>query len=372
MNLQERILAVFSRRKPDVMPWFADLVYWYRAKLYRNELPSKYLGEIGRRRLYQDLGCGAHEELYNLPGELTYYGVKHITSKEPFRDGTILYEDRYTTPLGSIVGMRKFVPQSISEAHVKYPVATREDLKILQYIYRSQEFQPDFSLQYDRIKRWEEIGFISSLPPRTPFQRMLVEWAGVKNTVLLMMREPEEFEETLQAMSEADDPIYEAICESPAPAVYFGENITSDVVSPRIFKKYHIPYYQKRTEQLHAKRKFIFVHIDGKMSGVLSMMEETGVDCAQSVTPLPVGDISIKELRKVAGPNIILWGGLPGVYFSRLYPEKNLRQMALEVIEHHLEGYKFIMGVADQVPPDGDINRVKLVTEIVEKHARYL
>jgi len=371
VNLQTRILAIFSGEQLDVMPWFADLTYWYRAKTFRNELPSKYLGEGGQIRFYRELGCGSHEELYNLPGEVTHYGVKHINSAEQHRDGTIVYEDGYSTPVGSIMGVAKFVPQSVSSACIKYPVATKQDLKVLQCLYRNQEFKPNYSLQYDRLRKWKGIGFVSSLPPRTPFQRMVVEWAGVINTIRFMMREAEELEETLQLMSEADDPIYEAVCESPAPGVYFGENITSDVVSPRIFKKYHMPYYRKRAEQLHAAGKVIYVHIDGTLRGVLPLMDETGVDCAQSITPSPVGDIAVEKLREVAGPNIILWGGLPGVYFSRLYPEKNLRQMALKVIKHHLEGRKFIMGVADQVPPDGDINRVRMISKIIEKHAKY-
>ncbi|MBS7614291.1 hypothetical protein KEJ18_00915 [Candidatus Bathyarchaeota archaeon] len=371
MNLLERLLTVFLRKQPDVMPWFADLTYWYKAKLYKNELPSKYLGESGQIRLYRKLGCGSHEELYNLPGEVTYYGVKHISSLESFRDGTKVYEEKYSTPLGDITGVMKFVPQSFSSAHIKYPIATNHDLKVLQYIYKNQEFKPDYSIQYDRLKKWKGIGFVSSLPPRTPFQRMIVEWAGVTNTVMLMMKESQEFEETLQIMAEADDPIYEAICKSPALGVYFGENITSDVISPRIFKKYHMSYYIKRVKQLHAAGKVIYVHIDGTLRGVLPLIEATGVDCAQSVTPSPIGDIAVERLREVAGPNIILWGGLPGVYFSHLYPEENLRQMALKVIDYHLDGHKFIMGVSDQVPPDGDINRVKTITEIIEKHARY-
>jgi len=248
MNLQERLLAVFSGRQPDVMPWFADLTYWYRAKLYRNELPSKYLGERGQIRLYRELGCGSHEELYNLPGEVTYYDVKRFSSVEQHRDGTIIYEEGFSTPIGRIVGIRKFVPQSVSSAHIKYPVQTREDLKVLQYIYKNQEFKQDFSLQHDRLKNWKEIGFVSSLPPRTPFQRLIVVWAGVVNTFKLMMREPEELEETIQIMSEADDPIYEAVCESPAPGVYFGENITSDVISPSIFRKYHARKHHKRRD----------------------------------------------------------------------------------------------------------------------------
>ena len=138
-----------------------------------------------------------------------------------------------------------------------------------------------------------------------------------------------------------------------------------------MFKKYHTPYYKRRVAQLHAVKKRIFVHIDGTLRGVLPLMGATGVDCAQSVTPAPVGDVPVERLREMAGPDIILWGGLPGVYFSSLYPEKSLRDMALDVIKHHLQGHKFIMGVSDQVPPDGDIRRVKMVTDLVEKYARY-
>ena len=85
--------------------------------------------------------------------------------------------------------------------------------------------------------------------------------------------------------------------------------------------------------------------------------------------------LSVKELlekiREAAGPDIILWGGLPGVYFSHLYPEEILRQMALDVIEHHLQEHKFIMGVSDQVPPDGEIKRAKMITDLVEAYAGY-
>mgnify|MGYP001110567575 CR=1 FL=1 len=147
MDVQERLLSVFRGRKPDVMPWFADLTYWYRAKSYWNDLPKKYLGERGRIQLYRDLGCGSHEELYDLPGEITHNDVKCTNSVEKLRDGTIVYEEEYDTPLGSIAAVRKFVPRSVSSAYIKYPVATRQDLKVLQYICKNQEFKPDYSLQ---------------------------------------------------------------------------------------------------------------------------------------------------------------------------------------------------------------------------------
>ncbi|MBS7628298.1 hypothetical protein KEJ36_05820, partial [Candidatus Bathyarchaeota archaeon] len=131
-DLEERILSVFEGRKPDLMPWFADLTYWYRAMGYRRCLPIKYSGVNGRIRLYRELGCGAHEELCTLPGRIKHYGVKRLSSSEEFRDGTILYEEDYETPLGSLVSIRKFLPSSVSTAYVKYPVSTAQDLKALR------------------------------------------------------------------------------------------------------------------------------------------------------------------------------------------------------------------------------------------------
>jgi uroporphyrinogen-III decarboxylase len=371
MNQEERLLAIFSGEKPDVMPWFADLTYWYRAKLYWSELPGKYVGERGKIRLYRNLGCGSHEEVTGIPGELTYYNVKCVDSVENLKDGTIVYEKEYHTPVGNIVSMSRFIPKSVSTPFVKYPVATKQDLKVLQYLYRSQEFKADYSLQHDRLKRWKGIGFVSSVPPRAPLQMLMATWAGVFNTLRLAMREREEVEETIQIMGEADDQVFDAICESPAPGIYAAENLTSDVISPPMFEKYYVPYYKKRMAQLHAARKYVFMHLDGTLKGLLPLMEKTDADSAQAITPAPVGDIPIGKLREVAGPRIILWGGLPGAYFSCQYSGKNLHEMAMDVIKWHLESRKFIMGVADQVPPDGDIKRVKMVTDIVEKYARY-
>lgn len=371
MDLEERILSVFEGTKPDLMPWFADLTYWYRAMEYRRCLPTKYSGVNGRIRLYRELGCGAHEELCTLPGRIKHYGIKRLYSSEEFRDGTILYEEGYETPLGSLIAVRKFLPCSVSTAYIKYPVSTGKDLKALRYVYRNQDFEPDYGVQYDQMRDWKGLGFVSSLPPRTPFQSLVVVWAGVMNTIRLMMREPEELEETIQVMSEADDPIYEAIRDSPAPGVYLGENITSEVITPSIFRKYHMPYYRRRVAQLHSAKKKIFVHVDGALRGVLPLFEATGVDCVQSVTPAPVGDVALERLRELAGSNIILWGGLPGVYFSRQYSERLLYDMVKRIIDNHMEGHKFILGVADQVPPDGEIYRVRKVTELLEELGRY-
>jgi len=47
------MMAVFEGKKPDVIPWFADLGYWYYAETEKGTLPEKYKGN-GVVQLYCD------------------------------------------------------------------------------------------------------------------------------------------------------------------------------------------------------------------------------------------------------------------------------------------------------------------------------
>ena len=66
MTHKQRLLAVFRGERPDVMPWYADLTYWYSTEMIKGTLPEKYRGD-GVVRLYKDLNTGAHEHLLNCP-----------------------------------------------------------------------------------------------------------------------------------------------------------------------------------------------------------------------------------------------------------------------------------------------------------------
>ena len=380
MNQEERINAVFEGRKPDRLPWFADLVFWYFGMRKRGELPPQYYDPVplrggvygeGRVRLYKDLGCGAHEELFISPVKVEYTHVDVRVFEERYNDGTEITTYRFITPLGELERVWKFTMDGMSTALVKYPVQNAKDLKILRYILKDAKIRVDenlYELQRRWMEQWKGIGIVSSLAPRAPMSTLFVELAGVTNTSVLYFKARSELEETLQVLGEAFDPFFEAIEESPARYVYFGDNISSDVVNPKFFRDYYIPYYKRRSEQLHRKKKYIFLHIDGTLRGVLELVKFTGIDCAQSLTPAPVGDVPLEKFRELAGNDVIIWGGLPGVYFSPRYPPELLKNMMEEIIELYLYDSKFIVGVADEVPPDGDIKRVRMITDIIEEN----
>jgi hypothetical protein len=94
------------------------------------------------------------------------------------------------------------------------------------------------------------------------------------------------------------------------------------------------------------------------------------VDCAQSLTPAPVGDVPLEDFRQLAGPDLILWGGVPAAYFSPLYSEETLRDIVLKAIRLYKNDPRFMLCVCDQVPPDGIIERVRMVSDLVEEYGR--
>ena len=371
MTFHDRLMSVFQRRRPDVMPWFADLTYWYAASAARGSLPDRYQGD-GVVQLYRDLNVGCHEHALSSPWQAEYPDVEITTEDQTDEEGQPYRQIiTWRTPVGSIQQIKEYVPLGFTWAYVQYPVATPQDLRVLRFILESQQVTPDYAQQQQQMQLWGDMAACSSVPPRTPLANLIVIWMGVLNAVYALADFPDEMEATMEVMAASDDPIYDIICQSPAPLVYLGENITAEVVSPRLFETYYAPYYRKRHQQIHAAGKYTFVHIDGTMRGVLERLAATGADCAQSLTPAPVGDVPVSEMRALAGPDLILWGGVPAAYFSPIYPEQALVDIVMECIKHHLALGKFTLGVCDQVPPDGDIRRVKLVSDLVEEHARY-
>ena len=67
---------------------------------------------------------------------------------------------------------------------------------------------------------------------------------------------------------------------------------------------------------------------------------------------------------------VVLWGGVPGAIFSRAFPQKRFVALVEEALAAW-SGEWFILGTADQVPPDGDIERCRIVSELVARAQGY-
>jgi uroporphyrinogen-III decarboxylase len=160
--------------------------------------------------------------------------------------------------------------------------------------------------------------------------------------------------------------------DSPAEVLMIPENLSSEMVGPQFFESYMREYQEEWVREIKKAGKFSFIHIDGTLRGLLREEASTGFSVLEALTPKPSGDMDFREVAALANnPDSILWGGIPGVCFTNHISDEEFDKHVCQVIEVMRAEPRYVLGVADQVPPDGLESRVRRVGELVDRYGSY-
>jgi len=126
-----------------------------------------------------------------------------------------------------------------------------------------------------------------------------------------------------------------------------------------------LPVYQRRCELLHSAGKFVHAHWDGDCKPLLPYAKETGMDGIEAITPIPQGDVTLEEAKDALG-DMFLIDGIPAIYFDKTFSEETLIEFTKKCIE--IFAPNLILGISDEISSDGDIERIRLVGQVVDDH----
>lgn len=367
MTERERLIKVLKGETPDRVPWFADLGHWFRAEsgqqwnLFEITNCNKEVVELHREvraGWYIDAGS-LHEE---------YFDDGVIKEKELIGDIAV---ERFLTPIGDIHMERKWNPQSFSWDITKLMVDDINDLQILLYATERRRFVS----KYDKWEEIERIGGNVGLGfPNlgyTGLGALMSYYMGVKNTIYAIYESPEIMDKFINIYNKKHLELAEIYCNSPAPHIFFTDNLSGDVQSPDIFLKYSFNHYKAIAEYLHAAGKTVSAHIDGMLNGIIGIVAETGIDVADACTPKPTGDLTPMEIREQAGEGMILMGGISPVMWLPSTSESDFIAHVREWLELRKISSRLVQSAGDQVPPGTEFDRIKLVYDIVEEYGQY-
>jgi hypothetical protein len=277
----------------------------------------------------------------------------------------------FETPLGVLSGVWTYLPESFSQAPTQHLIRTAQDLAVMRYVYEHSTYLPDYAELERRRPLIGEQGVLLAYLPRSPLMDFVAEFAGIQQITELWMDAPKELEETLRLAESNRDQAAAIALASPAECLMIPENLSSEVVGRRFFEQYLRGYETRWVERIRQAGKHSFVHMDGTLRGLLRQISSVGFDIVEAATPAPVGDMTFPEMRQLAGPKLILWGGLPGIYFTDLVSDTEFDRFVQEVLSVMTREPRYVLGVADQVPPGGLGRRVARVAELVEQFGRY-
>jgi hypothetical protein len=359
---------------PSAPPvWTADISYWISGN-QKTDLQS----ESGYLDFCTELGCMPYYWY-----DAFWAGERSFDCSVDIVQGKICEESGERTtewvlgPGGGSTGkslrrlsrIDRFSATSWSEATVKHAIENSDDLRLLIELVESSKMIASLALETHALRqdRWEAYdGYPCIGLPRSPVSAFINEWAGVENGLILLFEERELCNRLFSILEEQEQPIIEACTQKNVQLVHFPDNLTSDVYTS-IFDDSMRGCYERRIATLHDGGTFAAVHLDGTVRGLLPKLCESGIDAVEAVTPHPVGDCTAGEMRNMAsGSNTVLWGGVPGAMFARPYSWLDMKAHVEEVLEMW-RGAPFVLGVADQVPPDGDIDTVRRIADLVAR-----
>jgi len=365
MTHRERVLAVLNGARPDQVPWFGDLDYWASALIAQGTKPDGFKESAAYIQWHRELGVG-----FYLQGFFPFRTILDLQERI-WHEGNRRYRE-LSTPKGNLRECWEYLPASYAEAPIEHLVKSERDLPALRYVYAHTFWKPDYDYAYQRLEQIGDQGILLCYLPKSPFMHLVALEAGIEAVTFAEMSDPDEFAETLAVMKLAFDGAARISVESPAQALMIPENLSAEMIGPRYFEKYMRAYQEEWIGEIANARKHSFIHMDGTLKGLLREEASTGVSVIEAMTPEPVGDLAVQDWAARADtPATILWGGIPGVYFTPKVSDEEFDRHVQEVLLVMRSHPRYVLGVADQVPPDGLEYRVRRVGDLVERYGRY-
>ncbi|MBT3273715.1 MAG: hypothetical protein HN368_11200 [Spirochaetales bacterium] len=366
MTSRERVLTILSGGQPDQVPWFADLDYYASGLIARGERPKGFKRSIEYLDWHKKLGAG-----YYLQGYMPFREITEgCTVKEYSKDG--LRHRSVSTPKGDLTETWKYSDSTVSEAPIERLVKSKSDLSAYRYYYEHVRFEPDHDMAEQLKQNIEDLGVVLCYTPRSPFMRMITIDSGIENIISIFMDAQSELEDTLGEMKQALDAAVDITVQGPADIIMIPENLSSEVVGTTFFEMYMKEYQTDWVNKIHAAGKFSTMHLDGTLRGLLKQEAAVGFTFIEAMTPAPAGDLPIEEWKEyLEGTNVIAWGGIPGAFFTDQVTDDEFDEFVIRVLSVMKSEPRYVLGVADQVPPDGNEYRIARVRELVDKHGRY-
>jgi hypothetical protein len=358
-GFRDMILATFRGKDPGGIVWQPRLEYWYAVNAKRGTLPRP-LRKASLLDVYDD--CHASVRYFGCGLAMRY---RNATVADEWPDERTLRRT-WRTPVGTLTEVVRNDEWGLSSAHAEYKLKGPDDFRVLEYLLQDELWSWDQEA-YDReLDGVGERGVPQFYFRRSPLQGLFVEHMGFEATVYALRDYSDVVHSYLEVAAAADDALYEVLCRCPVPILNLGENIDAHMDPPPIWRRHLLPTYRKRTAQLHAAGKFVHIHVDGAMKPLLSELAEGPWDGIEAATPLPQGDVTLEEIQAAVGDRVLL-DGVPAVYFFPYYPVEELVKCVERIVE--LFRPRLVLGISDELPPDGEIERVRLVGRMVQEIA---
>jgi len=249
------------------------------------------------------------------------------------------------TPVGEITEKASFDPNFGSRWIREHFITTVDDYKVMKYVYDHMSIEPDWDDYIEKDKQMGDAGIVLGEILPIPVMWLMVETMGTEAWCEGMMLHTVEFEELLESLTRIYKRQVEIAADSPAEVIWFGDNVTGSIVSPKTFDTYCTPIYEWACKVTNDSQTLSFAHYDGDNIPLKDGIDRSGLDIIEAFTPPPMERMTVAEARK-AWPDKVLSINFPGNLFTE--PAKVIEKYTCEYMEEGGDDGKFVFGCTEE------------------------
>ena len=210
----------------------------------------------------------------------------------------------------------------------KYFLETASDYRVMTWMAQHTTVAGRIDREIARIKTLPEWEVPMLYADKSPFQDMLVVYAGLENFALHLVDMEDEVMSLYDALLKRFEKRISIVAQAPGAYVEIMENFSADMAGAERYREFILPVYERCFGILHDARKIVAVHCDGKTKPCKELIAAGPIDIVESLTEPPEGDMPIEEAR-LAWPDKRLWCNIRVGDYDR--PPKELAAHVVEM-----------------------------------------
>ena len=345
--------------------WQPRILAWREHRRYFGiPLPEPY-EHLSVADMYRCLDCSNRLYEFNECFRLVEHPAVKIETKDLDHDRRITV---IKTPVGEQTRIEERRPSLSMVIPVKHEIVTKDDLRVATWRAENAHYEYVPERYEELMAECGDLGLPTMYMPRVNVQDLYINTMGVQPAIFALHDwGPDAFRPYFRALDDLHDQLIDLLNSLPQfEIINFGDNLHGATLSPALFREYVLPAYHRRCERLHKAGKFVHAHWDGEVRQLLPFAQETQLDGIEAITPKPQGDVTLEEVKEALGDKLFLLDGIPAVYFDETYSPDVLADCTREIIR--LFAPRLILGISDEMSYTGDIERVRLVGQIVDEY----
>lgn len=362
MTRKELNLAIFEGTARAVL-WQPRLETWIGHHLNQATMPERFRG-LDSLGIYDALRCSVR---YAASAGLECYHEPNDLQRAEEQQGQFFVQT-VTLPSGSLRTVHRDIwaeGKLCNRRIAGFPVAEPRDLQVLTDLVEREQFRANreaFDKAAAKVgQRAEPTVFLSS----SGFTELIKTYAGLPGTYYLLYDHRDAVEAYLEACDRRDHRLIDAALQLPCRIFNLGDHATNEFTPPPILQRYLMPRWQWIGKRLGDAGRFVHTHWDGHSRLMLPYLKETRLHGVEALTPEPMGDMTLEQIKQAVGDEIVCLDLLPAIHFLPHYSTQEVLDFARRVID--MFAPRLILGVSDEISQPGQIEKIEAVGELVDE-----